>query len=277
MRKPAALPEKTKKRLAGAAIAVFLLFSGLVCWLIGVPMLRFVQQPELFRAWVDARGVWGRAAYVGMVVLQVFVAVIPGEPLEIGGGYAFGALEGTLLCLLGEGIGSLAVFFFIRRFGLPAVEVFFPAEKLEKLRFLQTSPKRNALFFLIFMVPGTPKDILCYFAGLTDMKLSAWLLICTLGRIPSVLTSTLGGAALGLKNYQFAVIVFGATLLLSGAGFLLYQKICKEQDKHGNSGKHEAHKLDSAGDAERVLPVSVSVSDHSVSHSGKEASSGQTS
>ena len=276
MQKMTALPEKTKKLLAGAAIAVFVVFTVLVCWLVGRPMLQFVEQPERFRLWVAERGLWGKLAYVGMVFLQVFVAIIPGEPLEIGVGYAFGALGGTLLCLLGAALGSVTVFFFVRRFGLPVVEVFFPAEKLKKLRFLQTSPRRNALFLLIFMVPGTPKDILCYVAGLTDMKLPVWLLICSLGRIPSVLTSTLGGAALGLQNYQFAAIVFGATLLISAAGFFLYQKICKEQDNYGNTARHETHELDPSSDAERVLPVSGCVSDHPVSHSGKEASAGET-
>ena len=66
----------------------------------------------------------------GMVVLQVVVAVIPGEPLEIAAGYAFGALEGTLLCMVGTWIGGLMVFLLVRRFGVRAVEIFFPLEKL---------------------------------------------------------------------------------------------------------------------------------------------------
>lgn len=57
------------------------------------------------------------------------------------------------------------------------------------------------------MVPGTPKDLLCYFAGLTDLSWGKWLLLCTVGRLPSVLTSTIGGDALGVKDYQFAMLV----------------------------------------------------------------------
>lgn len=218
---------KQKKLIAGAAIAVFLLLFAAVGWFVGRPLLRFVRQPELFRSWVEAHGLWGKAAYVGMMLLQVLVAIIPGEPLEISGGYAFGAVWGSILCLLGATLGSVLVFALVRRWGMALVEVFFPPEKVRSLRFLQSSPKRDALFWLIFVVPGTPKDLLCYFAGLTDLRWSTWLMICTLGRIPSILTSTVGGNALGTRDYHFALLVFGVTLLASGIGWLLYRAVCR--------------------------------------------------
>ena len=150
---------KQKKLIGWAAIAIFLLLSAVVGWFVGRPLVRFASQPEQFRQWVDGHGLMGCAAYVGMVFLQVVVAVIPGEPLEISGGYAFGAVRGSLLCLLGAFLGSVAVFALVRRFGRELVDIFFPREKLEKLKFLQSSPKRDALFWLVFMVPGTPKDL----------------------------------------------------------------------------------------------------------------------
>ena len=99
--------------------------------LIGPPMLRFFDDPQAFRAWVDSHGIWGRVAFVGMVALQVVIALIPGEPLEIGAGYAFGAVEGTLLCLAGTTLGSLLVFGFVRKLGMKAVEPFFSREEIE--------------------------------------------------------------------------------------------------------------------------------------------------
>ena len=159
------------------------------------------------------------------------MAIIPGEPLEILGGYAFGAFEGTVLCLAAAFSGSIVVFLLVRKLGTRLVEVFFPPERLETLRFLHTSPKRDFLFFIIFMVPGTPKDLLCYFAGLTKMRTSLWLIICSVGRVPSVITSTVGGSALGTKSYWFAVAVFAATLLVSAIGFKIYSDICKRNDR----------------------------------------------
>lgn len=222
---------RQKKLIAWAAIAIFLLLSAVVGWFVGRPLVRFASQPEQFRQWVDGHGLMGCAAYVGMVFLQVVVAVIPGEPLEISGGYAFGAVRGSLLCLLGAFLGSVAVFALVRRFGRELVDIFFPREKLEKLKFLQRSPKRDALFWLVFMVPGTPKDLLCYFAGLTDLSWGKWLLLCTVGRLPSVLTSTIGGDALGVKDYQFAVLVFAATLAVSAVGLLIYRALCRRHQR----------------------------------------------
>lgn len=222
---------KQKKLIGWAAIAIFLLLSAVVGWFVGRPLVRFASQPEQFRQWVDGHGLMGCAAYVGMVFLQVVVAVIPGEPLEISGGYAFGAVRGSLLCLLGAFLGSVAVFALVRRFGRELVDIFFPREKLENLKFLQSSPKRDTLFWLVFMVPGTPKDLLCYFAGLTDLSWGKWLLLCTVGRLPSVLTSTIGGDALGVKDYQFAVLVFAATLAVSAVGLLIYRALCRRHQR----------------------------------------------
>ena len=140
------LTEQQKKTLSVLAIVIFVLLSAALAWFVGRPMVRFARQPEQFRAWVDGHGAWGPLAYAAMVFLQVLVAIIPGEPLEIAGGYAFGAWAGTALCLLGAVLGSVTVFALVRRWGRGLVEVFFPADKLEKLHFLlHTSPKRTAL------------------------------------------------------------------------------------------------------------------------------------
>ena len=166
-----------------------------------------------------------------MVILQVIVAVIPGEPLEIAAGYAFGAVEGTLLCVLGTFIGGMLVFLLVRRFGLRAVEVFFPEEKLRRLRFLHNERRLARWVFVIFFLPGTPKDVLCYFVGLTPMPLRTWALISAVARLPSIVTSTVGGDALGMGNYTFAVIVFTATLAVSGLGLLFYRAVCAARER----------------------------------------------
>lgn len=231
------LTEKQKKMLSAAAIILFILLFAALAWFVGRPMIRFARQPEQFRSWVDGHGALGCAAYAAMVFLQVVVAIIPGEPLEIAGGYAFGAWWGTALCLIGAVLGSAAVFALVRRWGRPLAEVVFPKEKLDKLQFLHSSPKRTALLWLIFTAPGTPKDLLCYFAGLTDMKWRTWLLIATVGRLPSIVTSTVGGGALGDRNYTTAAIAFGVALAAAGVGYLVYRAVCR---RNGQKGEEEA-------------------------------------
>lgn len=209
------------------SIAAFVALSVFLLLAVGRPMLRFIENPGGFRAWVDGHGIWGRIAFVGMMFFQVVVAIIPGEPLEIAAGYAFGFWEGTLLCQIGIFLGSLTVFLFVRNWGIRVVEVFFPREKILSSKLLRDRRKRDALAFILMFIPGTPKDILTYCAGLTDMPLGTWLLISTIARIPSVVTSTIGGNALGLKDYWFALTVFAATLVLSLGGWLLYRRMDK--------------------------------------------------
>ena len=232
-RERAQLTEAHKKKIYLFAIVVALLFIAAVGYLVGKPMVEFVREPERFRAWVDSSGFVSRVIFVGMVVFQLVIALIPGEPLEMGAGYAFGAVEGTILCIIGCVIGSALVFLFVRRFGVKLVEVFFPREKIRSLRFLQDSRRLNLLTFIVFFIPGTPKDLLSYFIGLTDMKLGTWLLITAVARIPSIVTSTVTGDALGLKDYQFALIAFGVTLALSLAGILVYRRLSARRHPNG--------------------------------------------
>ena len=227
------LTEAHKKKIYLFAIIVALIFIAAVGYLVGKPMIEFVREPESFRAWVDSSGFVSRVIFVGMVVFQLIIALIPGEPLEMGAGYAFGACEGTILCIIGCVIGSALVFLFVRRFGVKLVEVFFPREKIRSLRFLQDSRRLNLLTFIVFFIPGTPKDLLSYFIGLTDMKLGTWLLITAVARIPSIVTSTVTGDALGLKDYQFALIAFGVTLALSLAGILVYRRLSARRHPNG--------------------------------------------
>ena len=224
------MTERHKKALYAAAIAIFILFTLAVSWFVGRPLIRFVLQPEQFRAWVQGHGLLGQLAFLGMTVLQIVIAIIPGEPLELGAGYAFGFWRGTLLCEIGILLGGLLVFLFVRRFGVKAVEVFFPREKIESLRFLHNEKRLALWVFILFFIPGTPKDIMTYIVPLTPMKLSTFLLLSTVARLPSVVTSTIGGNALGTGKLTFALIVFGATALISALGILIYRRICKRSE-----------------------------------------------
>ncbi len=217
--------ERHKKGLSLLALGLSLLFCAIVGWFIGRPMIEFVSSPQSFRAWVDKSGIWGRAAFIGMMVFQVIIALIPGEPLEIGAGYAFGVAEGTILCVIGTTLGSIIVILLVRSFGVKFVEVFFQKERLSELKILKSSKKRNLLIFLVFFFPGTPKDLLTYFVGLTDIKFGQFIVLVSVSRLPSVITSTLGGSALGGSEYKTAIIVFAITLLVSGLGWIAYKLI----------------------------------------------------
>ena len=225
------MTEKQKKWVFAAAFVVFVVFCVLTGWLVGVPMVEFANDPERFREWVDASGIWGRVLFVGMVVLQVVVAFIPGEPVELAAGYAFGFWEGSALTMAGFLLGSWLVFALVRKFGVKLVEVFFHKNKIAELRFLQNPRKAKIIAFLLMLIPGTPKDFLSYFAGLTPLTLSQWLRIVAFARIPSLVTSSLTGAAAGEENYLLSGVMLAVTLIISISGILYYRNICKQENK----------------------------------------------
>lgn len=237
------LSQKQKRIVSVIVLILFVLFVGLICFLIGRPMIEFVDEPEKFQAWVDKSGIWGRIIFLGMVIVQVILAIIPGEPIEIVAGYTFGAIEGSLLCIAGMAAGSMIVFAFVRTLGVRAVEVFFSIDKIRSLKFLQKSKRLNAITFLLMFIPGTPKDLISYFVGLTNMKWQTWFFISLFARIPSVITSTIGGSALGVRDYVDAIVVFAITLLISGIGILIYRIILKKRNDRIEGEKNSCKEI----------------------------------
>ena len=202
---------RKKRWIAAGLIAAVLIFSVVIWKFVGTPMVNFISDPAAFRVWVEANGWRARLIFAGMVIFQVVIAAIPGEPFEIAAGYAFGVVEGMILSIAAAAIGSIITFWLVRKFGMRLVRIFFSEEKINSVKFLKTSGTRDFLFLIVYMLPGTPKDLLGYFAGLTDIPFPIFCLICTLGRIPSVITSTIGGNALGTKRYGAAIITFAVT------------------------------------------------------------------
>ena len=187
-----------------------------------------------FRDYIQSFGPMGWLVLLGLQFLQVFIALIPGELLETAAGYAFGPLAGTVICYLGVAAASTLIFLLTRRFGTRLVEVFVSREKINELRFLNTERKRNNLIFLIFFIPGTPKDLLTYFVGLTDIRLGTFLALSLVARIPSMLSSTFGGHLLGEGDYWEAIILYGITGILSLAGLMIYNSMVRRKQKRKN-------------------------------------------
>lgn len=233
------MSEKQRKILWLIAVGIFIGFMAVVGWLIGVPMVRLAEDPEAFRAWVDSYGIFGRILFVGMVVLQVLVAFIPGEPVELAAGYAFGVWEGTALTLLGFLIGSWLVFLLVRKFGVKLVEVFFDSNRISEFRFLKNPKKTRVIAFLLMLIPGTPKDFLSYFAGLTRLTTKEWLFIVAVGRIPSLITSTVTGDAAGDRRYVLSAVMLILTAMISVAGVIYYRRLCRNEQENATNSSAE--------------------------------------
>lgn len=212
-------------------VLCLLVLAGIaaVCVLIylryGKDLWSLVTDAESFRAWIDRFGAWSGVVFVAVRTVQTVVKIVPAEPLEIGSGLLFGAAGGMLLCLLGNILGSLVILFLTRKLGTRVLELFRLENKLRSMRFLQDKEKRSALLFLFYLIPGTPKDGITYFVGLTDVNLAEYMIITSIARIPSILSSTICGALLGRRNIPLAIGVFAATAVLSILGGIAYKKI----------------------------------------------------
>ena len=219
--------ERRRKILAGISLAVVVLLVVFVTLFVSRWLSSFSR--EDFRDYVRSFGALAPAVMLGLQILQVFIALIPGEIVESAAGFVLGPWLGTAVCYLGIAIASTLILTLTRRYGVQLVEVFVSREKINELRFLNTEQKRNTLIFLLFFIPGTPKDLLTYFVGLTDIRLRTFLLLSMVARIPSVLTSTFGGHLLGEERYIGAVILYGVTGLLSLLGLMGYNRYLKKK------------------------------------------------
>ena len=209
-------------------IMICIVIMGLVCLLLYKPMMEIFKNPQALRSQLQSLGILGQFIFVGIMALQVIFVFLPGEIVEIMAGFLYGPFGDMLACLLGSAIGSSLIYLFVKRFGIKFIDKLIGLDKLNEVKFLKDKEKRNMLCFIIFFIPGTPKDILTYFIPLTDMKLSTFLFITTIARIPSIITSTIGGHAIGVQNYIFSIIVFGVTGIISMIGLFIYKKLTQK-------------------------------------------------
>lgn len=183
---------------------------------------------EDFEAFIEGYGWWGRFVALGIQFLQVFIALIPGEFVEVGLGLAFGAVEGTIICMVGVALGSLSVFLLVKKWGIRVVELFVDTEKINSLKFINSEKKLNYTVFILFLIPGTPKDLLCYIVPLTRMKTAEFMIISMIARIPSIISSTIGGNLFGEGKYSEGLILLLITGLISLAGLKIYDIIIRK-------------------------------------------------
>jgi len=172
---------------------------------------------------ISAFGVNAPLAFVGVQILQVLLAPIPGEASGFIGGYLFGVLPGLLYSSIGLAIGSWLNFAIGRFLGKRYIRKLIPSVQLEKMDRLVKRQGVIALFVL-FLFPGFPKDYLCYFLGISAMSTKVFLILAAFGRIPGTLLLSLQGAFLFDKMYAWFALVMAACLFLA-----LWAYRCRER------------------------------------------------
>ena len=198
--------------LSGLAIAVIQFRDPL--WESVTSFYRLVSDREQVRDFILSFGTAGPAVFMGIQILQVTFAPVPGEVTGFVGGYLFGAFKGFIYSSIALSIGSLVNFGIGRFLGIRFVRKLIPADKFEKFDALL---KRQGIIvlFLLFVFPGFPKDYLCLFLGLSTLSLKLFLLIAAVGRMPGTFLLSLQGAFLFEQNYAVLAIVAAGCAILA--------------------------------------------------------------
>ena len=159
-------------------------------------------------------GPYSPAVFVLLQVLQVIAAPFPGELTGVAGGFVYGKTLGFLLSTIGLSLGSWVAFELASILGRPFVERFVKREVLQRFNFL-TTKTGTLICFVLFLFPGFPKDYLCYVLGLSRMRLSTFLLVSVVGRLPGTYLLTMQGATIRNEQYHtFLILVFASIAVL---------------------------------------------------------------
>ncbi|MDR3167552.1 MAG: VTT domain-containing protein [Treponema sp.] len=212
-------PERGIPRGPLIFFVLFLTLTVLLCILFW-PFIEKLRDPvyrQGFSDWVDAQGVKGMLLLFGIQVVQILIPVIPGEPVEFIAGAAYGAFGGLAFCLAGCITASSLIFVLVKKFGLPLVSRFMDPQRLHKYRFLRNTKKTALVVFILFLLPGTPKDMLTYIAPLSSLNGAAFIVITSFARIPSIFSSTVMGDSVIKGTWG---IFFLTLLVTAGIGVL---------------------------------------------------------
>lgn len=221
------LEKKVIKQLE-LKVALFILFIGLVVFVsfrFTPEIMRIIGNTDKFKDYILSFGARGILVFILLQIAHIIIVVIPGELVQIGGGYIFGTVMGSVYTLTGMFIGTVIVFFSTRLFGYSIIEIFLPRKSLDKFNFIINSPKSEIIMFLLYLIPGIPKDTLTYIAGLTPIHPGKFLLLSTVARLPGILGSCYIGANLETKNYKVVIIVSSIAVILFVLGMIYQEKI----------------------------------------------------
>lgn len=195
---------------------IFLLVAavgGLVALvsLYGDPLWELFSSQERIESVVRDAGFFGPFVFMLLQILQILVAPVPGQVTAFAAGFLFGPFFGTLYAMMGATLGFALVFMLARKLGRPFVEYFVDKKTLKKFDYL-VEGRGVFVFFLIFLFPFFPDDLICYVAGLTKLPLKTLLVVSVLGRLPSNLVLVLAGH--GAAETDFTLVIFLAATSL---------------------------------------------------------------
>ncbi len=210
-------------------ILKFLILIGII---FGIPLYLYfnhadtlsnLKDTENLAAFADSLGehkIKSAVFYIVIQYLQIVISIIPGQIVQMAGGYLFGVVLGVVFSLIGASLGTSTAYFLGKYLGRDAVKLFINTDKTDYYVERLNSKRAYLIVFILYLIPGLPKDVLAYPAGISDMKLGVFLPISLIGRLPAMIASVLIGSFYKTGHYYGAgvliivfVIIFGVCLI----------------------------------------------------------------
>lgn len=234
-----------KKKIQVSGKTIFLLIL-LIVVIIGItiamlPLIRLLSTDEGQAVIVEKMqsfGIFAPLLFLLLQVIQVVIAVIPGGPVPIIGGVLFGKWGALALCLAGFFLGTVLVYYLVQWIGRPLVDKFVSEDHFEKFAFLQDSKRLEWIIFLVFFLPGLPKDALTYLVSF-DSKIKPMRLffLTTLGRTPATVLTVFVGDSLWKRDYKLTIILIAVMIMLGVAGFFVKKQVDRHAEKRRKKQK----------------------------------------
>ncbi len=229
------MSKKTQIKIIRIIIATLIIaILSVFLWKLA-PFIKNLSSTEgqiAFKDKIDSMGISGIFLLLGLQILQILLVILPGEPFEVLAGMCYGAWGGCLFITASVFITTTIIFFTVRKLGHKYLYNFFKKEKVDKImqsKLLKNPTNLEIMLCILFFLPGTPKDLFVYIGGLLPIKPLRFILIATLVRFPSVITSTMVGANISNGNWGISLLIYAITFIV--AMIFIYIVSLKDKNK----------------------------------------------
>lgn len=161
--------------------------------------------------------------YIALQVIQIVISVIPGQGFQLAAGYLYTFFPATLLSVAGAFIGTAISFYLAKLLGRDFVHMFFGREKTHEYVQKLNSKRAYTIVFLLYLIPGLPKDVVSYAAGVSEMKFKPFILLSTIGRLPGMMGSIMIGSMWHKQEY-FGMVVLCVIAVLAFILCIVFRK-----------------------------------------------------
>ena len=223
--------EKTKTIIKAAFFVLLIVVVPLILFLTNREFFAQFESIEDVEDFIAGYGHLSGLVYIVFQIFQVVISVIPGEVFQVAAGYLFGPFWGVIYAIIGCLLGEAVAFGLARVLGQGFVRLFMSEEQFIKYQERLNSNKAYTLCFILYLIPGIPKDILCYVAGASEIKFLPFLIISMVGRLPGLIGSIVMGSLVDKGNYMLAAIILGIACVAAVLGFIYRNKLSDFMDR----------------------------------------------